>query len=41
MEVTLWNFDRCECRSINLFSNGTISGAYLLADAKGKTLVRS
>ena len=31
MEVTLWNFDRCECTSINLFSDGTISEEYLLA----------
>jgi len=33
MEVTLWNFDQCECHSINLFSNGTISVDYLLAKA--------
>jgi molybdenum cofactor biosynthesis enzyme MoaA len=33
MEVTYWNFDQCDCRSINLFSNGTISETYLLAKA--------
>ena len=31
MEVTLWNFDRCDCTSLNLFSDGTISDEYLLA----------
>jgi molybdenum cofactor biosynthesis enzyme MoaA len=31
MEVTLWNFDNCECRSLNLFSDGTLSAEYLLA----------
>jgi hypothetical protein len=33
MEVTLWNFDCCDCQSINLFSDGTISEEYLLAKA--------
>jgi MoaA/NifB/PqqE/SkfB family radical SAM enzyme len=33
MEVTYWNFDRCDCRSINLFSDGTISADYLLTTA--------
>jgi pyruvate-formate lyase-activating enzyme len=33
MEVTYWNFDRCDCQSINLFSNGTISADYLLTSA--------
>jgi MoaA/NifB/PqqE/SkfB family radical SAM enzyme len=33
MEVTYWNFDQCDCRSINLFSDGTISAAYLLVKA--------
>jgi MoaA/NifB/PqqE/SkfB family radical SAM enzyme len=33
MEVTYWNFDQCDCRSINLFSDGTISADYLLAKA--------
>jgi molybdenum cofactor biosynthesis enzyme MoaA len=30
MEVTYWNFDQCDCRSLNLFSDGTISAEYLL-----------
>ncbi len=34
MEVTLWNFDYCDCRSINLFSDGTISEEYLLAKTR-------
>jgi molybdenum cofactor biosynthesis enzyme MoaA len=34
MEVTHWDFDQCECRSINLFSNGTISDAYLLMETR-------
>lgn len=29
-EVTHWNFDTTESRSINLFSNGTIGNSYLL-----------
>lgn len=33
LEVTLWDFDQCECQSINLFSNGTLSADYLLAQA--------
>lgn len=31
MEVTYWNFAQCDCQSINLFSDGTISAEYLLA----------
>lgn len=31
MEVTVWNFDASESRSINLFANGTIGSSYLLA----------
>jgi MoaA/NifB/PqqE/SkfB family radical SAM enzyme len=34
MEVTLWHFDHCDCRSINLFSDGTISTDYLLAETQ-------
>jgi MoaA/NifB/PqqE/SkfB family radical SAM enzyme len=30
MEVTYWNFDQCDCQSLNLFSDGTISAEYLL-----------
>lgn len=33
MEVTAWNFDHCDCTSLNLFSNGTISEEYLLVKA--------
>ena len=33
MEVTLWDFDQSESRSINLFSSGLISTAYLLTEA--------
>ncbi len=33
MEVTYWNFDHCDCQSINLFSDGTISADYLLVKA--------
>jgi MoaA/NifB/PqqE/SkfB family radical SAM enzyme len=33
MEVTLWDFGRTEIRSLNLFSSGTISTAYLLTEA--------
>jgi len=33
MEVTYWNFDHCNCRSLNLFSDGTISADYLLIKA--------
>jgi len=35
MEVTIWNFTRTTTRALNLFSDGTISGAYLLAAAHG------
>jgi MoaA/NifB/PqqE/SkfB family radical SAM enzyme len=34
MEVTVWDFDQCDCRSLNLFSDGTISSAYLLAKTR-------
>jgi hypothetical protein len=34
MEVTYWNFDRCDCQSINLFSDGTIGESYHLAKTK-------
>ena len=34
MEVTYWNFDRCDCGSINLFSDGTISAEYLLTKTR-------
>jgi molybdenum cofactor biosynthesis enzyme MoaA len=34
MEVTYWNFDRTTSTSLNLFSDGTISGEYLLAKAR-------
>ena len=33
MEVTVWNFDQCDCTSLNLFSDGTISEEYLLVKA--------
>ena len=36
MEVTYWNFDQCDCRSINLFSDGTISANYLLAETRSE-----
>jgi hypothetical protein len=41
MEVSLWNFVRCDYTSLNLFSDGTISGLYLLVQAYGRALVRS
>lgn len=31
MEVTSWDFDESECRSINLFADGTLGTSYLLA----------
>jgi len=31
LEVTVWNFNDCDCTSLNLFSDGTISTDYLLA----------
>jgi MoaA/NifB/PqqE/SkfB family radical SAM enzyme len=34
LEVTVWNFDDCECHSLNLFSDGTISEDYLLTKAR-------
>lgn len=34
MEVTFWAFEQTESTSINLFSNGLISGQYLLTGAK-------
>ena len=30
MEITSWDFDRSECRSINLFPDGTLGSSYLL-----------
>ncbi|OFW05830.1 MAG: hypothetical protein A3H96_15500 [Acidobacteria bacterium RIFCSPLOWO2_02_FULL_67_36] len=30
MEVTRWDFDRAECRSINLFADGTLGTSYLI-----------
>lgn len=30
MEVTRWDFDRSECRSINLFADGTLGTSYLI-----------
>ncbi len=32
MEITEWDFDRCESTSINLFSTGLISTSYRLAE---------
>ncbi len=34
LEVTLWDFDRSESTSINLFSSGAISETYLLAETE-------
>jgi molybdenum cofactor biosynthesis enzyme MoaA len=34
LEVTLWDFDRSESTSINLFSSGVISETYLLAETQ-------
>ncbi len=34
MEVTLWDFSQTESRSLNLFSSGAISAAYLLTEAR-------
>jgi len=34
MQVTLWDFAATQSRSINLFSTGVISAAYLLSEAK-------
>jgi molybdenum cofactor biosynthesis enzyme MoaA len=34
MEVTYWNFDQTSSRSLNLFSDGTISPHYLLTRAR-------
>lgn len=34
MEVTLWDFDQTESRSINLFSSGEISSSYHLVKAR-------
>jgi len=31
MEVTVWNFQETSVRALNLFSDGSISGDYLLA----------
>ncbi|HXV63636.1 MAG TPA: radical SAM protein [Vicinamibacteria bacterium] len=32
MEVTYWDFDKTECRSLNLFPDGTIGDAYRLTE---------
>ncbi len=32
MEVTYWNFDDTECRSVNLFADGTLGTSYLLTE---------
>ncbi|MFQ5578788.1 MAG: radical SAM protein, partial [Anaerolineae bacterium] len=37
MEVTVWNFQQTSTRALNLFSDGTISGEYLLASAAAPT----
>jgi len=34
MEVTLWDFDQCTSKSINLFASGLISSTYLLTEAQ-------
>ena len=34
IEITLWSFDRSESRSLNLFSDGSISHHYLLHDSE-------
>jgi len=34
LEVTVWNFDQCDCTSLNLFSDGTISADYRLANVQ-------
>jgi hypothetical protein len=34
LEITLWNFDRSESTSINLFSSGVISETYVLAQTR-------
>lgn len=33
LQVTLWDFEKAKCRSLNLFSNGLISDQYLLTKA--------
>ncbi len=38
MQVTLWDFGRSQSRSLNLFSSGLISDAYLLLDAGASSL---
>jgi len=32
MEVTYWDFDLSECRSLNLFADGTLGTSYLLTE---------
>lgn len=32
MEITRWDFDASECRSINLFADGTLGTSYLLTE---------
>jgi hypothetical protein len=34
LEITTWNFDQTTSRSLNLFSDGTISPNYLLVQAR-------
>ncbi|MEK7808354.1 MAG: hypothetical protein AAB571_04720 [Chloroflexota bacterium] len=34
VEVTYWDFDKCESTSINLFSTGYIGMSYLLAETR-------
>ena len=34
IEVTYWNFDIADCRSLNLFPNGLIGTSYLLTETK-------
>ena len=36
MEVTLWDFGQTESHSLNLFSSGAISTAYLLTEARAQ-----
>ena len=41
LEVTLWDFERSQSTSLNLFSSGWISDRYLLADAPQSQVMRS
>lgn len=38
MEVTVWNFGETSTRALNLFSDGTINGEYLLAEKANQLL---